>query len=67
MTNDPITAPIRDFVRMSGISRTQTYRLMDRGLIESVKIDDMRLIVLDSYRRLIERSRVPPKEQTAAD
>jgi hypothetical protein len=62
MTNDPITVPIRDFCKLSGISRTQTYRMLDRGLIDSVKIDDMRLIVIDSYRRLMERSRVPPKQ-----
>jgi hypothetical protein len=61
MTEDLITSPIRDFCRRSGISRTQVYRLLDRGLLESVKIDDMRLIVLDSYRKLMERSRVPPK------
>lgn len=62
-----ITAPIRDFVRYSGISRAQVYRLLDRGLLESVKIDDMRLIVMSSYERLLERNRVPPKRQVAAD
>jgi hypothetical protein len=67
MNHDAITAPIREFTRLSGISRTQTYRLLDRGLLESVKIDDMRLILLDSYRKLIERSRVPPKPSAVAD
>jgi hypothetical protein len=65
MTDDVITAPIRDFCRRSGISRTQVYRMLDRGLLESVKIDDMRLIVLDSYRKLLDRSRVPPKQHAS--
>jgi hypothetical protein len=61
MTSDRITAPINDFVQLSGISRTQVYRLLDRGDLHSVKIDTMRLIIMESYRQLIERSRVPPK------
>jgi hypothetical protein len=65
MNHDLITVPIRDFCKLSGISRTQTYRMLDRGLIDSVKIDDMRLIVIDSYHRLLERSRVPPKPNAA--
>jgi hypothetical protein len=67
MSNDPVTIPIKDFCRLSGISRTQTYRMLDRGMIDSVKIDDMRLIVWGSYLRLIESSRVPPKQRSAAD
>jgi hypothetical protein len=65
--DDIITAPIRDFCRYSGISRAQVYRLLDRGLLDSIKIDDMRLILMDSYRQLIERSRVPPKQRASAD
>lgn len=67
MSDDIITAPIKDFCRRSGISRTQVYRLLDRGLLDSVKIDDMRLIVLDSYHKLIEQSRVPPKQRASLD
>jgi hypothetical protein len=59
--NHIITAPIRDFCRYSGISRAQVYRLLDRGLLESVKIDDMRLIIMSSYDALLERNRVAPK------
>jgi hypothetical protein len=65
--SDKITAPINDFCQWSGISRRQVYRMLDRGQIESVKIGDMRLVIIDSYRRLIERTRVPPKQQRAAD
>ena len=67
MSDNIITAPIRDFCRYSGISRTQLYRLLDRGVLESVKIDDMRLIIMSSYYKLIERNRVPPKQPVPAD
>lgn len=61
MSDNIITAPIRDFCRYSGISRTQVYRLLDRGLLDSTKIDDMRLIIMSSYHDLVERNRVPPR------
>ena len=50
-----ITATIPEFRRLSGISRSRIYELLDRGEIESVHIGARRLIIIDSYRRLIER------------
>ena len=67
MSDNIITAPIRDFCRYSGISRAQVYRLLDRGLLESTKIDDMRLIIMRSYHELVECNRVPPKQLAPAD
>jgi hypothetical protein len=52
---------------VTAASAAQVYRLLDRGLLDSIKIDDMRLILMDSYRQLIERSRVPPKQRASAD
>jgi hypothetical protein len=52
-----ITATIPEFRRLSGISRSRIYELLDAGEIESVYIGARRLIVVDSYRGLIERQR----------
>jgi predicted DNA-binding transcriptional regulator AlpA len=50
-----ITAPIGEFCCMSGISRSRVYELIGDGSIESFTLGKRRLIVIDSYRRLIER------------
>jgi predicted DNA-binding transcriptional regulator AlpA len=55
--NDIITATIPEFRRLSGISRSRIYELLDCGEIESVHIGARRLIVLASYKALIERQR----------
>jgi excisionase family DNA binding protein len=36
------------------ISRTQVYRLMDEGVLESVRVGTRRLILWDSVLRLLE-------------
>jgi hypothetical protein len=53
----PITATIPEFRRLSGISRSRIYELLDAGEIESIHIGTRRLILMDSYKRLIERQR----------
>ena len=50
-----ITASISEFCRLSGIGRTKVYELLGDGNLESISIGRRRLIVLDSYRRLIQR------------
>jgi hypothetical protein len=55
--NDLITATISEFRRISGIGRSRIYELLDDGEIESVHIGYRRLILLDSYRRLLDRQR----------
>ena len=50
-----ITASIGEFCRLSGIGRTKVYELLGDGDLESISIGRRRLIVLESYRRLIER------------
>jgi hypothetical protein len=52
-----ITAPISEFCRLSGIGRTRVYELIGDGSLDSITIGKRRLIVLDSYRRLIEQQR----------
>lgn len=53
----PITQPLRQFCREQKISPTLAYRWADEGEIETVLIGARRHIVVDSYRRMIERRR----------
>src|SRR4051794_15609015 len=48
-----ITAPVTEFVRLSGISRARVYEMLSAGQLESVSIGRRRLIKVDSYRKLI--------------
>jgi hypothetical protein len=52
-----ITAPIAEFCAWSGLGRTKVHELLDGGELDSIKIGKRRLILLDSYRRLIEQKR----------
>jgi excisionase family DNA binding protein len=54
-TPEPITTTIGDFCRLTGLGRSTIYELLGDGRLDSVKIGKRRLILLDSYRRLIER------------
>jgi hypothetical protein len=55
--DDRITTTIPEFRRLSGIGRSRIYELLDAGEIESIYLGTRRLILVDSYRRLIERKR----------
>ena len=61
--NDIITLPVRDFTRRTGIRRSQTYVLLDQGLLQSANVKGTRLIIMSSYDRLLERNRVPPRHK----
>jgi excisionase family DNA binding protein len=54
-TPERITAPIDQFCILAGIGRSLVYEMLGDGRLESIRIGKRRLIVLDSYRRLIER------------
>jgi hypothetical protein len=58
---DRITAPIDQFCELAGIGRSLVYTMIGDGRLESILLGKRRLIVLDSYRRLIERQRVAPQ------
>jgi hypothetical protein len=65
--DDIITAPIARFCEMAGIGRSQTYKMIAAGELESVVLGGRRLIVIDSWRRLVEtapRDR-GPRQQTS--
>jgi len=52
-----ITATIGNFCEISDIGRSKVYELLDAGDLDSIKIGKRRLIILDSYRKLIEQQR----------
>lgn len=53
----PITVSIGSFCQITNLGRSKTYELLASGALDSLKIGKRRLIVLDSYRRLIEQER----------
>lgn len=55
--SDHITATIPEFRRISGIGRSKIYEMLDAGDLDSVLVGARRLIVVDSYRRLVARLR----------
>ena len=52
-----ITAPIGEFCVLSGLGRTRVYELIGTGDLDSITIGKRRLVIIESYRRLIERQR----------
>jgi excisionase family DNA binding protein len=63
---DLITASIQEFIRISGLGNTTIYRLLNEGELESVSVGRRRLILIDSYRRYLERSRGTPGQKPLA-
>jgi hypothetical protein len=52
-----ISAPVGEFCVLSGLGRTVVYEMMGDGRLDSIKIGKRRLILIDSYRRLVEQQR----------
>jgi DNA repair protein RadC len=52
-----ITAPIGSFCLLSGLGRTRVYELISAGELASITIGKRRLVIIESYRQLIERRR----------
>jgi len=67
MSEERITSTVTQFVRRSGLGRTKVYEMLAAGELESAKLGATRVIIEDSYRRLLERNRVPAKHGAAAD
>jgi hypothetical protein len=63
--SDIITASVKDFARRTGLGITKIYELLNDGPLESVTIGKKRLILLDSWHRLVEKSRGTPAEHPA--
>jgi hypothetical protein len=59
---EPITTTISEFRRLSGIGRSRIYELLDAGELGSVHLGARRLIVIDSYRRLLTKLKAAEAE-----
>lgn len=55
MNTEIITCTIDDAVRISGVSRSRLYQLLDDGKVTSTKIGNRRLIFVSSLRALLEK------------
>lgn len=55
-----ISMTVPDFRAASELGNTLVYAMIGDGKLESIKIGKRRLILIDSYRRLIERQRSAP-------
>ena len=55
--NDFLTLPVPRFLKASGLSRERFYKLVAADEIESFVLGSRRFVVVESYRRLIERQR----------
>jgi hypothetical protein len=58
MDSGTITATIKRFSEISGIGRSKIYELLADHSLESIYVGGRRLILIDSYRRLIDRGRL---------
>jgi excisionase family DNA binding protein len=52
--SDAITAPVDKFCVLSGLGKNTVYQMIGDGRLASIKIGRRRLVVVDSYRRLIQ-------------
>jgi excisionase family DNA binding protein len=60
-----ITAPVAEFCQISGLGRTKVYELLGEGTLAAIKIGKRRLIIIDSYRKLIGRQLETPRDRPA--
>jgi hypothetical protein len=58
---DVISAPVREFARISGLGESTVWAMIHDGRLETIAIGRRRLVLIDSYRRLIERQRTGPQ------
>jgi excisionase family DNA binding protein len=63
---EPITASIPEFCRISGLGRSTVYEMLGDGSLDSITIGRRRLILIDSYRRLIEARRAASAQPPTA-
>jgi hypothetical protein len=60
---DIISLSIKDFCRISGMGESTAWAMIHRGALETIAIGRRRLILINSYRKLIEEQRAaPPKD-----
>jgi hypothetical protein len=62
MSDDAITVPVARMAQMAGLSEWTIWGMISRGELESVAVGRRRLVIVDSYRRLIEERRGQPAD-----
>jgi hypothetical protein len=60
LLSDRITAPVNEFAQLSGLGVSTVWAMIKDKRLETIAIGRRRLIVIDSYRRLIEGQRATP-------
>ena len=63
--SDILAASVKDFSRRTGLGVTKIYELLNDGPLESITIGQKRLILLESWHKLVEKSRGTPAERPA--
>jgi excisionase family DNA binding protein len=53
MVDEPITATVKTFCQLSGLGKTKVFEMIADGTLDTIKLGARRLIVMESYRRLI--------------
>src|SRR5438105_6792918 len=58
-----ISAPVKEFSRISGLGESTVWAMIHDGRLETIAIGRRRLVLIDSYRRLIKQQRAEaPKD-----
>jgi hypothetical protein len=57
---EPLTLPVNEFARVSGLGISTIWSMVRNGQLESVAIGRRRLVVIESYRRMIDEQREAP-------
>jgi hypothetical protein len=53
---DRLTVPVNEFVKLSGIGRSHVYELLRSGVLRSVTIGKKRMVLVASYREVLEKA-----------
>jgi len=57
---DQLTAPVNEFARLSGLGISTVWAMVKNCELESITVGRRRLIVIESYRKLIEERLADP-------
>lgn len=57
---DIISASVKEFARISGLGESTVWAMIHDRRLETIAIGRRRLVLIDSFRRLIEQQRAAP-------
>ena len=61
-----ISVTVREFCALTGLGVTKTYELLGTGELDSIKVGKRRLVLMDSYRRMVDRQLAAQRPSEAA-